>query len=144
MQLKQELSKTKEIFKKCFSEEQIKALQSNIKIKWSNEAISQALRMRFALGFHGYNYLRLHCKYPIPHYSTVTRRIRNIKIDFGIFNDLLDPLKCKISGLYSSAKDCIVSVDELKISGKLNYDKYEKKCTVKLHYLQLQAVKVIM
>lgn len=127
MQLKQELSKTKEILKKCFSEEQIKALQSNIKIKWSNEAISQALRMRFALGFHGYNYLRLHCKYPIPHYSTVTRRIRNIKIDFGIFNDLLDPLKCKISGLHSSAKDCIISVDELKISGKLNYDKCEKK-----------------
>lgn len=100
--------------------------------------------MRFAHGFHGYNYLRLHCKYPIPHYSTVTRRIRNIKIDFGMFNDLLDPLKCKISGLHSSAKDCIISIDELKINGKLNYDKCEKKCTVKLHYLQLQAVKVTM
>lgn len=100
--------------------------------------------MRFALGLHGYNYLRLNCKYPLPHYSTVTRRIANIKIDFGIFYDLLDPLKSKIDGLHPNAKDCIVSIDELKISGKLSYDKCEKKCTVKSHYLQLQAVKVIM
>jgi len=127
VQLKQELSKAKEILRKCFSEEQIKALQSDTKIRWNNDAISRALRLRFALGFHGYNYLRVNCKYPLPHYSTIMRRIRNIKINFGIFNDLLDPLKCKISGLHSSAKDCILSIDELKISGKLNYDKCEKR-----------------
>ena len=60
--------------------------------------------MRFALSFHGYNYLRLKCNYPLPHYTTLNRRVKGIKIDYGIFHALLRPLKCKIDGLDPSGK----------------------------------------
>lgn len=90
--------------------------------KWANKTIIKGLKMRFSLGVHGYDYLR-ETKYPLPAYSTLTRRLRQFKLNFGVLTDLLDPLKHKVSCMEESDKVCCLSVDEMKISPHISYDK---------------------
>jgi len=80
--------------------------------------------MRFALGVHGYDYLR-ETKYPLPAYSTLTRR--QFKLNFGVFNDLLEPLKHKVSCMEESDRFCCMFVDEMEISPHLSFDKNRRE-----------------
>jgi len=82
--------------------------------------------MRYALGVHGYDYLR-ETKYPLPAYSTLTRRLRQFKLNFGVFTDLLDPLKHKVSCMEESDRVCCMSVDEMEISPHISYDKNRRE-----------------
>jgi len=82
-----------------------------------------ALKFRFALGVHGYEFLR-NTNYPLPGYSTLTRRLRELEFNFGIFKELKIPLASKVEKL---DRFCILSIDEMYIndSGGINKNKME-------------------
>jgi hypothetical protein len=48
-------------------------------------------------------------------------------LEFGIFRDLLEPLNCKIENLTPEDQFCTMSIDEMEISSRLDFDKNEKK-----------------
>lgn len=83
-------------------------------------------KMRFALGVHGYEHLR-ETKYPLPAYSTLTRRLRQFKLNFGLFTDLLEPLKYKVSCMEEGDRFCCISMDEMEIKPQLSFDKNRHK-----------------
>ncbi|XP_035232071.1 uncharacterized protein LOC118203881 [Stegodyphus dumicola] len=81
--------------------------------------------MRFALGKHGYNYLRS-TGYPAPSYSTLNRRIREIKINFGILENLFFFLKTKVHSLDALDRNCCLLVDEMEIASYQDFDTSSK------------------
>lgn len=85
--------------KKCLqflSEEQIKYASVDRKTfsHWSNKSITDALKLRFAVGKFGYKYLR-NTGYPLPDYSTLNRRMKNINVSFGILHSIVEVMKNK-------------------------------------------------
>lgn len=71
-----------------------------------------ALKFRFALGVHGYEFLR-NTNYPLPGYSTLTRRLHELEFNFGIFKELKIPLASKVEKLN---RFCILNIDVHLIS----------------------------
>ncbi|XP_035209375.1 uncharacterized protein LOC118183875 [Stegodyphus dumicola] len=82
--LEQQLQEKDAKLTSFLSDEQVGTLAVQSKRNWSEKSIIKGLKMRFALGKHGYNYLRS-TGYPAPSYSTLNRRIRDIKIKFRHF-----------------------------------------------------------
>lgn len=105
------------------TEEQISALKTK-PTTWSSETIILALKLRFSLGIHGYNYLR-NTNYPLPSYSTLNKRLRNLEMTFGVFESLFAPLKCKVQALDPLDRVCTMSIDEMEVSGSIEFDKYK-------------------
>lgn len=65
--LQEEVSNQQKIvdsIKSFISDEQLKSLENPIR-KWSKETIIKSLKLRYALGIHGYNYLRNN-NFPLP------------------------------------------------------------------------------
>lgn len=82
------------------------------------------MKFRFALGAHGYGYLR-NSNYPLPSYRTLCRRLQELEINFGMFRDLKAPLQSKIENL---DKFCILSIDEMHINDSIiAINKHEMK-----------------
>ncbi|KAL5237126.1 hypothetical protein ACI65C_004536 [Semiaphis heraclei] len=105
------------------NEDQIAAL-NNIKTReWSPEAIIKALKFRFGLGVHGYEFLR-NTNHPLPGYSTLTRRLRELEFNFGIFKELKIPLASKVDKL---DRFCILSIDEMYINDSRGINKNKMK-----------------
>lgn len=123
--LKAEIQKSNKLLNTFLCDDQILALNKPPR-KWANKTIVKGLKMRFALGVHGYDYLR-ETKYPLPAYSTLTRRLRQFKLNFGVFNDLLEPLKHKVSCMEESDRFCCMPVDEMEISPHLSFDKNRRE-----------------
>lgn len=98
---------------------------SNVR-KWSNETIIKALKLRFSLGVHGYKRLS-ETGYPTPAYSTLTYRMREYKLDYGIFNELNEPLKVKLAEMDENDRFCVISIDEMVISSQKTFDKHGKR-----------------
>jgi hypothetical protein len=65
------------------ADEEIAALGKANQSHWGDSSVIKGLKMRFALGKHGYKFLR-NTGYPAPSYSTLNRRIQNVKFDFGV------------------------------------------------------------
>lgn len=123
--LKNEVQKSNELLNTFLCDDQIMAINEPPR-KWTTKTIVKGLKMSFALGVHGYDYL-IETKYPLPAYSTLTRRLRQFKLSFGVFTDLLDPLKHKVSCMEESDKVCCMSVDEKEISLNISYDKNRRE-----------------
>lgn len=126
--LHQELNKIYDSLKSFLSLEQIKMLQNGRLSLWSNENIIKGLKFRFALSVHGYEFLR-NSGYPLPAYSTLNRRIQNFRLNFGVFEDVIDLLKYKVETLDLEDRYCVLSCDEMIINPKQDYDKNVGKFT---------------
>lgn len=88
---------------KLLSSEQLQSLENDLgQHKWSSTAIISGLKLQYVLGLNGYKYLRTN--YPTPSYCTLNKRIQHIKIDFGIFSDIIDPLQTKVSAIENHEK----------------------------------------
>lgn len=103
--------------------DQLKLLTEGRISEWSHESIIKALKFRFALSVHGYEFLRK-SGYPLPSYSTVMRNIQHFKLDFGIFTDVLDLLRFKVQAMEKIDKFSVISYDEMCISEEVAYDKH--------------------
>jgi len=103
------------------SDEQLKSLENPIR-KWSKDSIVKALKLRYALGIHSYNYLRNN-NFPLPCYNTLVYRVRHLKLSFGVFNDIFETLQFKVSEMDFSDRLCFLSTDSMEISKPLTYNK---------------------
>lgn len=90
------------------SNDQITMLQQRRLTHWSNDGIIRGLKFRFALSVNGYNYLR-NTGYPLPAYSTIMRRVQDFKINFGIFDDVLQLLTFKVETMDPTDRYCLLS-----------------------------------
>lgn len=84
------------------------------------------MKFRFALGVHRFKYLEKSC-YPLPSYSMILRRVRKFGLSFAIFEDLLEPLQYKIDAMDPEDKFCVMSIDEMEINGRRDFEKSQKK-----------------
>lgn len=117
-----ELRLKKDKLAKFLNQDQIKLLEENRLNQWSNESIIKGLKFRYALSVHGFDFLRK-SGYPLPSYSTIMRKIQEIKLNFGIFKDVLELLQFKVESMDATDKFCVLSYDEMCISEQLDYDK---------------------
>lgn len=112
---------------KVFRNDQIEYLV-NGKVKiWTPETIIKALKLRFALGVHGYNYLRNCDHYAIPAYSTLCEKVRSFKLNYGIFEEVLQLIQHKAATMNPVDKYCMISIDEMQISKENDYNKHMKQ-----------------
>lgn len=81
------------------------------------------MKFRFGLGVHGYEFLR-NTNHPLPGYSTLTRRLRELEFNFGIFKELKIPLASKVDKL---DRFCILSIDEMYINDSRGINKNKMK-----------------
>lgn len=118
----EELIQIKAQLAKLLNTDQQKVLKDGRVQQWSNDSIIKALKFRFALSIHGYEFLR-NSGYPLPAYSTVMRKIQDLKIVYGIFDDVLELLKYKVQSMEEIDKFAVFSYDEMWICEHLDYDK---------------------
>ncbi|EZA56765.1 hypothetical protein X777_03230, partial [Ooceraea biroi] len=89
-------SKSRNILRKVFNDDQIKWLQHDIKkrrvYKWSNETIKKALRLKFSCTENGYKEL-LNQNIPLPLTRTLRRSLEGINFSPGICDDIFEALK---------------------------------------------------
>ncbi|XP_026825442.1 uncharacterized protein LOC113561964 [Ooceraea biroi] len=99
-QLEEEIKSKNDAIAKLLTHEQLQTLLIEKKCitKWSHEGIIKGLKLRFALGKNGYNFLR-ETGYPAPSYTKTVESMQDIE------------------------KDCSLMVDEMDISGDLDFDK---------------------
>lgn len=101
-----EIAEKMKILKFLFSDDQIEHLEGKRR-KWEKESIIKGLKFRFSLGVNGYQFLRKN-NFPLPGYSTLTKKTRELRLDYGVFSQLSDALKCKVSSMNESEK-CVFS-----------------------------------
>lgn len=122
--LRQSLEEANRKLESFLNPDQIKSLSEGRIGNWTNDSIVKGLKFRFALSVRGYEFLRS-TGYPLPGYSTLNRRIQNFKLNFGIFNDIMELLRYKVESMSPEDRYCVISYDEMVISGKKDYDKNE-------------------
>lgn len=125
--LEGELNILKEGLTKFLSSEQIATLTMEKKCikKWSSEGIIKGLKLRFALGKKGYNFMR-ETGYPAPSYSTLNKRVSSVKFNFGVLNSIVDLHHKKVEHMSEIERDCALTVDEMEIAGDLDFDRSTK------------------
>lgn len=121
--LKKENTEKETALKEFLTEQQLKMLTKKTQIQhWDNETIMKSLKIRFAVGVHGFQFLR-EMKFPLPCYSTITRRLQGLTLEFGIFKEMLEPLSFKVQQLEREDRFCVISFDEMEISNEESFDK---------------------
>lgn len=103
--------------KKTFSKDQMKALGrlTTKGMKWSNETIKKALKIRFAAGQTGYKTLQ-ELQIPLPGIRTLQRRMQCVKFEPGVLTEVFDFLKLKVDGLTELERECVLTLDEMAVT----------------------------
>lgn len=65
-------------------------------IKWSDNTIVKALKLRLSCGSRGYSVLQ-ELGQPLPSERTLQRRLEGYKFAAGILHEMLRPLEVKVS-----------------------------------------------
>lgn len=107
-----------------FNNDQMKALskKSTMFMKWSNETVKKALKLKFACGNNGYNEI-LSQNIPLPSLRTLRRRLQNLKFDSGILDEVYDFLKRKVESFKCEyERECVLIMDEMAITPTSFYD----------------------
>ncbi len=118
----QEKEKLVSSLTKFLNEDQMEHLTQN-KRRWERETLIKGLKMRFALGVNGYQYIHS-TGIPLPAYSTLTEKVRNLSLQYGVFQDLLTPLSVKVQSMHVQDRFCVISVDEMRIKSGQYYNKH--------------------
>jgi hypothetical protein len=130
------------LLKQLFNEDQVTILKrrseekSSRFLKWSNETVVNALRLKFSCGGSGYEEL-LRQKLPLPSIRTLQRRLQNLNFDSGILDEVLKFLQTKVQTFAPSERDCALVLDEMAITSASVFDislnKYFGKVTLPDH-----------
>lgn len=116
-------NKYRQILKKMLTDDQIQALfTKNRSVRnWSNETIQRALKLQFTCGTTGYEEL-LQQGMPLPSLRTLRRKLKNLKFESGISNEMFEFLKFKASNFQNNDKECGLVMDEISITPQNIYD----------------------
>ena len=66
-------------------------------MKWSNDTVKKASKLRFAAGSSGYKALQ-DFQIPLPGIRTLHRRMQSVRFEPGILTEVFDFLKLKADG----------------------------------------------
>ena len=81
-------------------------------IKWSNDTINEALKLKFTCGQSGYeNLLRLNL--PYSSLRILQRRLVNLKFQSGILTEGFEFMKTKVNVMKIHKKECVLIFDEM-------------------------------
>jgi hypothetical protein len=90
-------------------------------MKWSNDTVTKALKLKFACGSSGYEEL-LKQNFPYPSVRTLQRRLKRLKFNSGILTEVFNFLKIKVESFNEIQKDCVLVLDEMAITPGKYYD----------------------
>ncbi|KAL4154187.1 hypothetical protein QTP88_002020 [Uroleucon formosanum] len=125
--LRKETAEKKITLKQFLTDQQINVLSNKTHVQqWNNETIMKSLKICFAVGVHGFQYLR-QMNFLLPCYSTITRRLQGLTLKFGSFESMLEPLAFKVQQLEKEDRFCVLSFNEMEISCEESYDKNRGK-----------------
>lgn len=122
------LIKDRDVLSEIFRDDQIEGLIRGTKpdstrgMKWSDETVQEALKLKFLCRQNGYNQL-LKLKLPFPSLRTLSDRISSLKFKYGIFDDIIEFLGVKITSFKEIHKIGSLSIDEMSIVEGLQYDR---------------------
>ena len=91
-------------------------------IKWSKQTVKKGLQLNFACGTTRYKMLLAH-HLPLPSLRTLRRRIQKIKFDSVKLHKVFDYLKLKISTMTVPEKICNLTLDEMSIKSRVEFDR---------------------
>jgi hypothetical protein len=128
-QLKENRGENAAHLNKLFNQDQILALnkkknkKSTKFMKWSNDTVTKALKLKFACGSSGYEEL-LKQNFPYPSVRTLQRRLKRLKFNSGtsILTEVFNFLKIKVESFNEIQKDCVFVLDEMAITPGKYYD----------------------
>ena len=81
-------------FQKIFTTDQVKFLKKGAVNEWSDETASDGLRIKYACGEYGYNYLR-NKGYPLPALKNLDMKMSNRKIPVKVLSECSQLMKDK-------------------------------------------------
>lgn len=90
--------------------------------RWTDEDITNGIALR-SISPKAYRYLRNKKSFPLPSMSTLDKWVKDINVEPGILNSALRLMKSKASYMSDGSKACILSFDEMSLSGKYAYDR---------------------
>lgn len=125
--------------KKVFSENQIKKINSQKRIKWSVSEISSAISM-YAAGPRAYR-LSLKKGFPYPAVSTLKEWLRKIKLEPGILKNVLKI--AEFADITEKDRVCTIVFDEMKIRKEYQYDPAKDSVLKPYDYVQVAVIKGI-
>ena len=91
-------------------------------MKWSENTVIKALRLKFSCGDSGYKHL-LQQIIPPPSIQTLQRKLEGLKFDSGILHEVFKFLKIKVESFKNVERDCCLVLDEMAITPGKTYDK---------------------
>ncbi len=102
--------------KKLLTKDQIGALGrlTTRGMKWSNDTVKKALKLRFAAGSTGYKALQ-DLQIPLPGIRILQRRMQAVRFEPGVLTEVFDFLKLKASGFTDLERKCVLTIDEMAI-----------------------------
>ncbi len=103
--------------KKILTKDQIGALGrlTTRGMKWSNDTVKKALKLRFAAGSTGYKALQ-DLQIPLPGIRILQRRMQAVRFEPGVLTEVFDFLKLKASGFTDLERKCVLTIDEMAIT----------------------------
>nr|XP_018914630.1 PREDICTED: uncharacterized protein LOC109042384 [Bemisia tabaci] len=109
-----------------FNQDEIQRLAGKKVSKWSKETVKKCLQVRFACGKTGYEFLRSQ-GYPLMAYSTLCERVQKLPLKCGISSKIIFLLKQKAATMKKSERQCFLSIDEMEITERIDYDQGQKE-----------------
>lgn len=81
-----------------------------------NNTVIKALKLRFACGSSGYKEL-LKRGHPLPSLRTLNRKIKDLKFDSGLCEEMFEFLRIKVETFKNETdKDCLLVLDEISVT----------------------------
>lgn len=90
-------------------------------IKWSDETIMKAYKLRLTCGTTGYDVIT-EIGQPLPSQRTLQRRIEHLKFSPGILDEVLIAMKTKVDMMATEERHCAILIVEMTITPKLDFD----------------------
>jgi hypothetical protein len=126
-QLEENKGENAALFNKLFNQNQILAFKKKKNkiltkfMKWSNDTLTKALKLKFACGSSVYEKL-LKQNFPYPSVRILQRRLKRLKFDSCILTHVFNFLNIKIESFNEIQKDCVLVLDEMAITPGKCYD----------------------
>lgn len=100
--------------KKFLTDEQVKMMNGNKKVKWDNESIKKALLIKIYGGKRTLDLVRDKCV-PLPSEVTINRRIKDLEFSSGVIHFNIEILKAKCENLTNEERHFGLVFDEKAI-----------------------------
>jgi hypothetical protein len=110
--------------KKVFAQDQLAALSRGTMrgTPWSQSTVKKGVKLRFACGTSGYNFL-LDLGLPFPSVRSLQRKLEHVAFLPGIQHQTLELLSLKVKNTSHVKTFCCITLDEMSITAGYDYNR---------------------